>query len=288
MSTRNPAIRRIQEDVRELRRHPSNRYYAEPLEDNMFEWHFTVRGPKHSHFEGGVYHGRIILPAEYPYKPPNIVFLTKNGRFEVGTKICLSITAHHKEEWQPAWGIRTMLEALISFFPTDGFGAIGSLDWSEAERQQLAVLSQDYVCPRCGSIRDIVDENMCKTIDEGKDNSTGPDNETLERIAQLNMRGSPSASASATASASVSAPILPQENTNPISNPPRSSSAETTSEVAGGHGRVFGFHKPHFYEGDSLFDRFLVLMIYFTILLILMLLALKLRGLIQGITEMIF
>ena len=36
---KNKAIKRIQADVRELSRNPSNRYYAEPLEDNMFEWH---------------------------------------------------------------------------------------------------------------------------------------------------------------------------------------------------------------------------------------------------------
>lgn len=44
--------------------------------------------------------GRIILPPEYPLKPPNIVLLTLNGRFEVGTKICLSISAHHPESWR--------------------------------------------------------------------------------------------------------------------------------------------------------------------------------------------
>lgn len=32
-----------------------------------------------------------------------------------------------------------MLEALISFFPTEGAGAIGALDWSAAERKKLAV-----------------------------------------------------------------------------------------------------------------------------------------------------
>ncbi len=73
---RNPAIRRIMADVRELKLHPSCRYHAAPLEDNMFEWHFTIRGPEGTAFEGGVYHGRILLPAEYPMKPPNIVFLT--------------------------------------------------------------------------------------------------------------------------------------------------------------------------------------------------------------------
>ncbi|KAF3844196.1 hypothetical protein F7725_013537 [Dissostichus mawsoni] len=37
--------------------------------DNLFEWHFSVRGPPDSDFDGGVYHGRIVLPPEYPMKP---------------------------------------------------------------------------------------------------------------------------------------------------------------------------------------------------------------------------
>lgn len=45
-------------------------------QDNLFEWHFTIRGPPGTDFDGGVYHGRIILPPEYPMKPPSIVMLT--------------------------------------------------------------------------------------------------------------------------------------------------------------------------------------------------------------------
>ena len=45
-------------------------------QDNLFEWHFTIRGPGDSEFDGGVYHGRIILPPEYPMKPPSIILLT--------------------------------------------------------------------------------------------------------------------------------------------------------------------------------------------------------------------
>ena len=39
-------------------------------------WHFTVRGPKGSPFEGGVYHGRIQLPDNYPIGAPDFYFLT--------------------------------------------------------------------------------------------------------------------------------------------------------------------------------------------------------------------
>lgn len=32
-----------------------------------------------------------------------ILPLKANGRFEVGKKICLSISGHHPETWQPSW-----------------------------------------------------------------------------------------------------------------------------------------------------------------------------------------
>lgn len=31
------------------------------------------------------------------------LYLQPNGRFEVGKKICLSISAYHPETWQPSW-----------------------------------------------------------------------------------------------------------------------------------------------------------------------------------------
>ena len=118
--------------------------------------HFTIRGADGTDFEGGFYHGRILLPAEYPFKPPNIVFLTPSGRFEVNTKVCLSFSAYHPELWQPAWGIRLILEALVSFLPTKGDGAIGALDWTSDERKRLAKKSVDYCCPVCGKCSDIL------------------------------------------------------------------------------------------------------------------------------------
>lgn len=80
-----------------------------------------------AHTQGGIYHGRILLPAEYPFKPPAFMMLTPNGRFETGVKICLSISSHHPEHWQPSWSVRTALTALIAFMPSPGQGALGSL-----------------------------------------------------------------------------------------------------------------------------------------------------------------
>lgn len=58
-------------------------------QDNIFEWHFAIRGPSDSEFEGGIYHGRIQLPPEYPFKPPAFVLLTVRIRLRC---ICLEIS----------------------------------------------------------------------------------------------------------------------------------------------------------------------------------------------------
>jgi len=148
-NTRSPAVKRLMREAAEMSNATSD-YFAAPLEDNLFEWHFTVRGPEDTEFQGGIYHGRIIVPAEYPMKPPDIIVLTPNGRFEVGKKICLSISGFHPETWQPSWSIRTALLAIIGFMPTPGQGTIGSLDYTPEERRLLARRSVDWSCPQCG------------------------------------------------------------------------------------------------------------------------------------------
>ena len=73
--------------------------------------------------------------------------LQPNGRFEVGKKICLSVTGYHQETWQPSWSIRTVLLAIIGFMPSPGQGTIGSLDYSPEERRALASRSRDWESP---------------------------------------------------------------------------------------------------------------------------------------------
>lgn len=71
---RNFNVKRIMKEYAEFQRSQGENDYfqATPCEDNLFEWHFTIRGPPDSEFEGGRYHGRILLPPEYvPIKQKN-------------------------------------------------------------------------------------------------------------------------------------------------------------------------------------------------------------------------
>ncbi|KAJ9559444.1 hypothetical protein OSB04_014058 [Centaurea solstitialis] len=147
---KNPSVKRILQELKEMQSNPTDDFMSLPLEENIFEWQFAIRGPSETEFEGGIYHGRIQLPSEYPFKPPSFMLLTPNGRFETQTKICLSISNHHPEHWQPSWSVRTALTALIAFMPTDPKGALGSLDYKKEERRILAVKSRESA-PKFGS-----------------------------------------------------------------------------------------------------------------------------------------
>ncbi|PHH83533.1 hypothetical protein CDD82_7574 [Ophiocordyceps australis] len=149
VSSKSPTIRRIMREAAEMSSSPSADYAAEPLENDLFEWHFTLRGPPGSPYGSGLYHGRILLPPTYPLRPPSFRFTTPNGRFEANREICLSISGHHEETWQPAWGIRTALVALRSFMETDARGQLGGLDTPEEVRRRLATESRAFRCPAC-------------------------------------------------------------------------------------------------------------------------------------------
>jgi ubiquitin-conjugating enzyme E2 J2 len=110
---------------------------------NLLEWHFVLEGAKGTDFEGGLYHGKLVFPPNYPFKPPSISMLTPNGRFAVNTKLCLSITDYHPESWNPMWSVGTILTGLLSFM-YDNQPTTGSITTSKAEKQRLARESLAY------------------------------------------------------------------------------------------------------------------------------------------------
>jgi ubiquitin-conjugating enzyme E2 J2 len=116
---------------------------AHPSPTNLLEWHFVLEGAQGSEYEGGVYHGKLVFPPQYPFKPPSISLFTPNGRFATNTKLCLSITDYHPESWNPMWSVGTILTGLLSFM-YDTQPTTGSITASKPEKQRLAKLSLGF------------------------------------------------------------------------------------------------------------------------------------------------
>ncbi|CAM9330593.1 unnamed protein product [Chrysoparadoxa australica] len=120
-----------------------------PSPKSMFDWHFTFAGPPGSTYAGGLYHGRIILPPDYPNSAPSVRLLTPSGRFVPGARICLSASEFHPESWSPSWTMRTLVVALRMHMLTSP-GEIGSCRSPPSARRRYARESRRYKCSTCG------------------------------------------------------------------------------------------------------------------------------------------
>lgn len=150
MKSRSSAVKRIMSEIRELQNDDTLDFAAAPTEDNLFEWHFTLRGPQDTVFEKGLYHGKMTLPSEYPFKAPHVIFLTPNGRWSVDTKVCVTFTGFHEESWQPAWGIRTALLGIQALMTSKQDEAgYGAASMNDEGRKLLAEKSRSWICPLC-------------------------------------------------------------------------------------------------------------------------------------------
>ncbi|XP_054640606.1 ubiquitin-conjugating enzyme E2 J2-like isoform X3 [Dunckerocampus dactyliophorus] len=102
--------------------------------------HYVVKGPEKTLYEGGYYHGKLIFPRDFPFKPPSIYMITPNGRFKCNTRLCLSITDFHPDTWNPAWSVSTILTGLLSFMVEKGH-TVGSIKTSDHTKRQLSAQS---------------------------------------------------------------------------------------------------------------------------------------------------
>lgn len=137
------AISRMRQDYMRLKRDPLPYITAEPLPNNILEWHYVVKGPANTPYYGGYYHGTLLFPREFPFKPPSIYMLTPNGRFKTNTRLCLSISDFHPDTWNPTWCVGTILTGLLSFM-LESTPTLGSIETTTFEKQSYARKSLEY------------------------------------------------------------------------------------------------------------------------------------------------
>lgn len=139
----NSAVARLKQDYIRLKKDPVPYIVAEPLPSNLLEWHYVVRGPDDSPYRGGLYHGKLVFPSEFPFKPPSIYIITPNGRFKTDVRLCLSISDYHPDTWNPAWSVSTILTGLLSFM-LETTPTLGSVETSDHEKRKFAYNTLEF------------------------------------------------------------------------------------------------------------------------------------------------
>jgi ubiquitin-protein ligase len=112
-----------------------------PLATNLKHWHFSFLGC--GIYEQGIYHGRILLPKDYPLSPPRVQMWTPSGRFKPHHDICLSASAYHPETWTPRWTVLSLVQSLRLHMLTNP-QEIGGVTSSAEETLEYARKSLDW------------------------------------------------------------------------------------------------------------------------------------------------
>ncbi|VVD04974.1 unnamed protein product [Leptidea sinapis] len=113
------ALRALALEYKSLQEEPVEGFRVKLLgEDNLFEWEVAIFGPPDTLYQGGYFRAHMKFPPDYPYSPPTIRFLTKNG------DLCISILHPPVddpqsgelpcERWNPTQSVRTVLLSVIS------------------------------------------------------------------------------------------------------------------------------------------------------------------------------
>jgi ubiquitin-conjugating enzyme E2 J2 len=135
------SIKRLRKENLALQNEPVPLAVARPLESNILEWRFLIKGS--DDYEGGYYHGKLIFPPQYPMKPPGIMFFTPSGRFEINKRVCLTISDFHPETWSPLWTVGSILTGIVSFMNSDEI-TTGGLASSSKDKKAFAMASTAY------------------------------------------------------------------------------------------------------------------------------------------------
>eukprot|EP01083_Nonionella_stella_P026174 72037_1 len=107
------AIKRLQKELKKLKKNPFPNADAEPNGKNMLLWTAKVKGPKGTPYEGGKFKINIIFSDDYPMKAPELQFITKVYHPSVKTddgKVCPEVIG---KDWAPTLNVGYILETVI-------------------------------------------------------------------------------------------------------------------------------------------------------------------------------
>ncbi|XP_060063665.1 ubiquitin-conjugating enzyme E2 R2-like [Ylistrum balloti] len=121
------AVKALQLELKKIKEEPVEGFRVNLIEDeNLFEWEVAIFGPPGTLYEGGYFKAHMKFPADYPYNPPSVKFMSKMWHpnvYENGD-VCISILHPPvddpqsgelpSERWNPTQNVRTVLLSIIS------------------------------------------------------------------------------------------------------------------------------------------------------------------------------
>ncbi|TGZ64327.1 hypothetical protein CRM22_006438 [Opisthorchis felineus] len=126
---------RLQKELATLKNASNQRIFRNVVVDdsNMRHWTGYIV-PEEPPYNKGAFKIEIVFPAEYPFKPPKLLFKTPiyHPNIDENGQVCLPII--QSDNWKPATKIEYILQALVAM-----------LHSPETERALRSELAEEYM-----------------------------------------------------------------------------------------------------------------------------------------------
>ena len=110
----NKINKRLENELKNLSNKPVFNCVVVANDSNIRKWTVHMPGPNGSPFESGIYELSFEFPDNYPFKAPDVKFVTKmyhpNIKQDTG-EICMDVFA---SSWSPTQKVADILEKLVS------------------------------------------------------------------------------------------------------------------------------------------------------------------------------
>ena len=105
------SAKKLLKEFKHLKENPSEEFSVCPSENNIFIWNAVIFGPKRTPFEDGAFKFLITFDAEYPYRPPAVIFNSKmfpsNVKYNPFSHLDIL-----KTNWSPACNVSFILTSI--------------------------------------------------------------------------------------------------------------------------------------------------------------------------------
>ncbi|KAK9504977.1 hypothetical protein O3M35_009139 [Rhynocoris fuscipes] len=171
------ALKALALEYKSLQEEPIEGFQVKLVNDEcLFEWEVAIFGPPDTLYEGGYFKARMKFPADYPYSPPTIKFLSKVWHPNVYQSGDLCISILHPpiddpqsgempcERWNPTQTVRTILLSVISllnepntFSPANVDASVMYRKWKDskgADKEYEEIIKRQVISSREEAAKD--------------------------------------------------------------------------------------------------------------------------------------
>uniref|UniRef100_A0A674PH70 E2 ubiquitin-conjugating enzyme n=1 Tax=Takifugu rubripes TaxID=31033 RepID=A0A674PH70_TAKRU len=114
------AIRRLAKELEEIRNSGKKNFRNIQVDDSILSWQglIVLDNPP---YDKGAFKMEIIFPAEYPFKPPRIIFKTRIYHPNIDEKGQVCLPATMAENWIPVIKPEEVIHSLIALLDDPPF-----------------------------------------------------------------------------------------------------------------------------------------------------------------------